>query len=236
MGFTAGAASAQTVSQVTVAVKAGGVRYDRSASLKEAAILSLDTFYGVNKWLSVGPILSLARPNSNGKDFIAVISYGPLNLGDTTSFFEAAQPVSVLDGALNVRVQLPGRKLSPFATGGIGGYALFMDVQSNNGEKHKAGVMFNLGAGVLWSLNDRAGITFDVKSTTYTDYDRTVLDPRFSGAYINSTVNGNGAPRVENTLFAENFARAPKNKSAVTNFLVNVGFSYVPTFFGGGGQ
>jgi hypothetical protein len=234
LGLAAGAAHAQNASQVTVSVRGGQTKFDRAASLDPAVMLGLDTFYGVNKWLSIGPVLSLTRPNTTGADFISVISYGVLNLGDTTSFFKASQPVSVLDAALNVRVQLPGKKLSPYATGGIGGYAMFMDIQSNRGERHKTGVAFNVGAGVLWALSDRAGITADVRSTTYTDYDRVALDPRFQGAQINTTL----APsKVEQTLFAENFKPAPKAKSTVTNFTFAFGFSYVPAFFGtGGGQ
>lgn len=235
LGLAAGAANAQYTSQVTVSVRAGQEKFDRAASLDQAVVLGLDTFYGVNSWLSIGPVLSLTRPNTTGKDFISVISYGVLNLGDTTSFFEASQPVSVLDAALNVRVQLPGKKLSPYATGGVGGYAMFMDIQSNRGEKHATGVAFNVGAGVLWALSDRAGITADVRSTTYTDYDRLALDPRFQGAQINVTLGGGS--KVENSLFAENFKPAPKAKSTVTNFVFAFGFSYVPAFFGtGGGQ
>ena len=234
LGLAAGAAHAQNASQVTVSVRAGSEKFDRAASLDQAVVLGLDTFYGVNKWLSIGPVLALTRPNTNGNDFISVISYGVLNLGDTTSFFKASQPVSVLDAALNVRVQLPGKKLSPYATGGVGGYAMFMDIQSNRGEKHHTGVSFNVGAGVLYALSDRAGITADIRSTTFTDYDRVALDPRFQGAPI---LGGFILPqsKVEQTLFAENFKPAPKAKSTVTNFTFAFGFSYVPAFFGAGG-
>src|SRR5256885_3126962 len=85
-GLVAGTAHAQNASQVTVSVRAGQEKFDRAASLDNAVVLGLDTFYGVNKWLSIGPVPSLTRPNTNGDDFISVISYGVLNLGDTTSF------------------------------------------------------------------------------------------------------------------------------------------------------
>lgn len=221
-----GGVGAQSTSQVTVAVRGGIESYDRSASLNKAGVIAVDALYGVNRWLSIGPVLSLARPNSTGADFITPITYGVLNLGDTTSFFEAAQPVNVIDGALNVRVQLPGKKLSPYATGGIGGYAMFLDTQSNRGENHKTGLMFNVGAGLLYALSDRAGLTIDVRGTTLTDYNRTVLDPRDSQ---------NPFSHIENTLYFEDFKPAPKNKSTVTNFIFSFGFSYVPAFFGAGG-
>jgi hypothetical protein len=161
-----------------------------------------------------------------------VLTYGVLNLGDTTTFHYAAQPISVFDGALNVRAQLPGKKLSPYATAGVGGYSLFLDVQSNRGERHKVGVSFNVGAGALYALSERAGITFDVRSSSFTDYDRTVLDPRIPCEPTPPTFAP--CPRVEYTLFAPDFAPAPKAKKTVTNFMFSVGFSYVPSFFGGG--
>lgn len=222
----AGGLGAQNQSQVTVSVRGGVESYDRSASLNKAGVIGIDALYGINKWLSVGPVLSLARPNTNGADFVTPITYGVLNLGDTTSFFEAAQPVNIIDGALNVRVQLPSKKLSPYATGGIGGYALFLDTQVNRGESYRSGVMFNVGAGLLYALSDRAGLTIDVRSTTLTGYSRTALDPRD---------NLNPLAHIENTLYAEDFKAAPKNKSAVTNFVFSFGFSYVPAFFGAGG-
>ena len=234
VGLAAGSALAQTQSQVTVAVRGGYESFDRAASLDKAATIGLDAMYGVNKWLSIGPVLSLGRPQSTGKDFVTALTYGVLNLGDTTSFYYVTQPVTLIDGGLNVRVQLPGAKLSPYATGGIGGYAMFLDVQQNRGEKHKTGLGFNIGAGLLYSLSDRAGITFDVRSTTFTDYDRSVLDAR------NSPTNSSASAlvgRIENTVYQEEFATPPKSKSTVTNFTFSFGFSYVPiSFFGGGGR
>ena len=224
----AGSAFAQSQGQVTVAVRGGYASYDKSASLDAAPVMGLDAMYGINNWLSIGPALSLGRPQTTGSHFISVITYGVLNLGDTTYFYEATQPVNVLDGALNVRVQLPGRKLSPYATAGIGGYTLFLDVQANRGERHKVGLSFNAGAGALYALTERAGITFDIRSMTYTDYDRNVLDPR------DDVVNFR--TRVEETLYAEDFKPAPRSKSTVTNFVFSFGFSYVPFFFGGGGS
>jgi len=224
----AGTANAQSQGQVTVAVRGGYVSFDKAASLDAAPVMGLDAMYGINNWLSIGPALSLGRPQSTGEHFISVISYGVLNLGDTTYFYEATQPVNVLDGALNVRVQLPGKKLSPYATAGIGGYTLFLDVQANRGERHKVGLSFNVGAGLLYALSERAGVTLDVRSLSYTDYDRNVLDPR------NDVVDFR--TRVEETLYAEDFKPAPKPKSTVTNFVFSFGFSYVPFFFGGGGS
>lgn len=240
----AGAASAQSdaSSVVTVAVRGGYASFDRAASLDKAPMLSLDAFYGVNKWLSIGPAFSLGRPQTTGKDFISQITYGVLNLGDTTSFYKATQPITVLDGALNAKVQLPGKQLSPYASGGVGGYVLFLDVQTNGGERHRVGASFNVGAGALYVLSGRAGLTLDVRAITFTDYNRSALDPRIRcdvtvppGAGGSGSQVGN-CPRVEGGLFAENFAAAPKNKSTVTNYVVSFGFSYVPSFFGGGGR
>ncbi|HYV98338.1 MAG TPA: outer membrane beta-barrel protein [Gemmatimonadaceae bacterium] len=233
LAVAAGGARAQNASQVTVAVRGGLESFDKAASLDKSWVIGLDAMYGINNWLSVGPVFSLGRPNTTGSHFMTVLTYGVLNLGDTTNFYAAAQPISVLDGALNARVQLPGKKLSPYATLGVGGYTLFLDVQSNRGERHKVGVAVNAGAGLLYAFSDRAGVTFDVRSSTFTDYDRNILDPRITCDVAVPTFTQ--CPRVENSLFREDFKPAPKAKKTVMNFLFSVGFSYVPSFFGGGG-
>jgi hypothetical protein len=232
VGLAAGGAGAQTASQVTVAVRGGVESFDKAASIDKAAIIGLDAMYGINDWLSIGPTLSLGRANTTGSHFVSVLTYGVFNLGDTTTFHYAAQPISVFDGAMNVRVQLPGRKLSPYATAGVGGYSMFLDVQSNRGERHHVGVSFNVGAGALYALSERAGITFDVRSSSFTDYDRTVLDPRMACEPTVPTTTQ--CPRVEYSLYAQDFKAPPKSKKTVTNLLFSVGFSYVPSFFGGG--
>ena len=215
-----------------MAVRGGIESFDKAASIDKSAFMGIDAMYGINKWLSIGPVLTLGRPNTTGSDFISVITYGVLNLGDTTNFFKAAQPITVLDGALNARVQLPGRKLSPYVTIGLGGYTLFLDVQANRGERHKNGMSFNAGVGLLYQLSDRAGLTLDVRSATFTNYDRTVLDPRIvCEPFVPATTQ---CPRVEYTIFKEDFAPPPAAKKTVTNFLFSFGFSYVPSFFGGG--
>jgi hypothetical protein len=220
---------AQERGRVGVVVRGGYASFDKAASLDNSPFVGLDALYGVNTWLSMGPSLSIGRPSTTGEHFISVITYGITTAGgDTTSFYESTQPVNLLDGAFNVKVRLPNRQLAPYATAGVGGYAIFLDPQVNRGERHKVGLAFNVGAGVSYSFNDRAGIVFDIRSQTYTDYDREALDPRFPG--------GQGQPntRVENTLFAELFPRAPEKKSTVTNFAFSFGFQYVPQFFGGG--
>jgi hypothetical protein len=177
----------------------------------------------------MGPTLSIGRPSTNGEHFVSILTYGIVGAGgDTTSFYESTQPVNLLDGAFNVKVRLPNRQLAPFATAGIGGYALFMDPQVNRGERHKVGLAFNVGAGVAYSFNDRAGLVLDIRSQTYTDYDREVLDPRFKGG------QNQPSPRVEVTQWAELFPAAPAKKSTVTNFAFSFGFQYIPQFFGGG--
>jgi hypothetical protein len=228
-GLAAGPLVAQEPGRAAVVVRGGMASFDKASSLENSGFVGLDAMYGISSWLSMGPALSIGRPSTNGDHFVSVISYGVLTAGgDTTSFYRATQPVNLLDGAFNVKVRLPGRALSPYATGGVGGYALFLDPQVNRGERHKVGLAFNVGAGVAYAFNDRAGLIFDVRSQTYTDYDREILDPRFPG--------GQGQPntRVENTLFAEDFPAAPKAKSTVTNFAFSFGFTYVPSFLGGG--
>ena len=224
-----GAAKAQTASEVTVAVRGGIQSFDKAASLDNTALFGLDVMYGINPWLSFGPVMTLARANTTGDHFISQLTYGVLNIGDTTTFYRASQPVSVLDGALNLKLHLQGERFQPYATGGVGGYVLFLDSQVNRGAKSKSGLSFNIGAGVMYALSDVSGIVLDVRGVTFTDYDRTLLDPRSPDA--RPPQNG----RVENSFFAELWPAPPANKKTVMNFSVTLGFSYTPQQFGGGG-
>lgn len=227
-GLTAGAAHAQDPSQVSVLVRFGGQSFDKAASLESASFIGLDAMYSVNSWLSLGPAITLGRPQTNGDHFISSVAYGILGSGDTTTFHRATQPVVVLDGALNARVRfLGGSNLQPYATGGVGGYAIFLDPQTMRGDVRMTGMSFNVGAGLAYQFSDRAGIALDLRSQTLTDYDRTVLDPRD---------NNLTQARVENTLFREDFPTPPTSKSTVTNFALSIGFQYVPSFLGGGGR
>jgi len=228
-GLAMGPLHAQERGRVGVVVRGGYASFDKAASLKNSGFVGLDALYGVNTWLSMGPSMSIGRPSTNGEHFVSVLTYGIASAGgDTTSFYEATQAVNLLDGAFNVKVRLPNRQLAPFATAGLGGYAIFLDPQVNRGERHKVGLAFNVGAGAEYSFNDRAGVVLDVRAQTYTDYDRASLDPRFPG--------GQGQPntRVETSQWAEFFPTAPAAKKTVTNFAFSFGFKYVPQFFGGG--
>jgi outer membrane protein W len=225
---TGGVVRAQAASEVTVAVRGGLQSFDKSASLDNTAMFGLDAMYGINPWLSFGPAMTLARANTTGDHFISMLTYGVINLGDTTTFYEATQPVNVLDGALNLKLHLQGSTFQPYATGGIGGYVLFLDSQVNRGAKSKSGLSFNIGAGVLYPLNDVSGLVLDVRGATFTDYDRTILDPRSLDNRLPQSA------RVENSIFAELWPAPPENKKTVFNFSVTLGFSYTPQQFGGG--
>lgn len=227
-GLTAGAAHAQDPSQVSVLVRFGAQSFDKAASIESAPFIGLDAMYGVNSWLSLGPSISLGRPQTTGEHFISSLTYGIVGTGDTTSFHLSTQPIVVLDGAFNARVKfLGGSALQPYATGGIGGYAIFMDPQTMRGDVRMIGMSFNAGVGVAYQFSDRAGVALDVRSLTMTNFDRTVMDPRY-----NILTNA----RVEQTLFRADFPTPPQNKSTVTNFALSLGFQYVPSFLGGGGR
>jgi hypothetical protein len=227
-GLGAGAAHAQDPSQVSVLVRFGTQSFDKASSIESAAFIGLDAMYGVNSWLSIGPAITIGRPQTTGEHFISSLTYGIIGVGDTTTFYNTTQPVVVLDGALNARIKfLGGAKLQPYATGGVGAYIVFLDPQTMRGDSRFNGMSFNAGAGVLYQFSDRAGLAIDVRSNTFTDYDRTKLDPRD---------NLLTQARVENTLYREFFPVPPTNKSAVTNFTFSIGFQYVPSFLGGGGR
>ncbi len=224
----AAGAEAQDPAQISVLVRMGAQSFDKAASMDQGAFVGLDVMYGVNSWLSIGPALSIGRTQATGSHFISSLTYGIGQTGDTTTFHNSTQPITLLDGALNARVRMmQDRALQPYATAGVGGYVQFLDPVVMRGDRRQTGMQYNIGAGLLYQLSDRAGIALDVRAFTLMNYDRTEMDPR-----DNVLTNA----RVERTLFREDFPLPPATKSSVTNFSMSLAFSYVPSFLGGGGR
>jgi opacity protein-like surface antigen len=225
--FAAGAAGSAGAQDLSVLVRLGSQSFDKAASLENTLFVGLDAMYPVNSWLELGPSLSIGRGQTTGDHFVSTITYGVVGTGDTTSFFRSTQPQTLLDATFGARVSLPGdRLIRPYALAGVGGYVQLLDPVVMGRDKRQVGVSFNAGVGAMYQFSERAGIALDFRAFVLNDYDRTALDPR---AGINTPT-----ARAENTLWAEDFPAAPASKSSVTNYSMSIGFSYVPSFLGGG--
>jgi opacity protein-like surface antigen len=225
--FAAGAAGTAGAQDLSVLVRFGTQSFDKAASLDNTLFVGLDAMYPINSWLEVGPSLSIGRGQTTGDHFISALTYGVVGVGDTTTFYRATMPQTLMDGSLTARVSLPGeRMIRPYATAAVGGYVQLMDPVVTRRDARQNGVSYTVGLGALYQITDRAGIALDVRAFTLTGYDRNELDPRPG---INTPT-----ARAENTLWREDFPVAPASKSSVTNYAMSLAFSYVPSFLGGG--
>lgn len=214
-GALAAPAGAQApVGQWTVTARGGLINFERASSLEQSPYLGLDADYGLTRNFSIGTSLNVSRPQTRPEDFLVGLTYGRETAGDTTFFYNVTQTMSLVEGELAGALRVPAGRFTPFALGGVGYYGLFLDPQLNGGIKRVDGFSFSVGAGFAIRLSDRAGIQFDARNLTLTDYRRQALDP--------------AGGRNPNTVFPEDFPVPPRNKKTVNNVLFTIGFRYIP--------
>lgn len=211
----AGAAEAQAPQgRFTVTTRASSLTFDRAASLNTAPAVGVDAEFGITNWLALGTSVSVSRPSTRKEDFITQLTFGTAANGDTTTFYQTGQQVSLVDGSIIATLRREVGRLTPYLSGGVGLYNFFLDPQINRGSANFSGTSFTGGAGVAFRLSERAGIQLDVRSLTFMNYKARQLQP--SGG------------RFPNVLFPEEFDAAPKRKDNVSNIAFSIGFRYVP--------
>ena len=200
--------------QWTVTARGGMINFERASSLQAAPYIGLDADYGFGKYFSLGSSVHVSRPETRKEDFLTSLTYGQGTTGDTTFFYYVGQTMSMVEGELSGTLRTTIGRLTPFVKGGVGYYGLFLDPQINNGIKRQDGASFSAGAGIVLRLSDRAGLQFDARNLTLTNFSQSELDP--SGG------------RNPNRLFPEDFPLRPASKKSINNFLFSVGFRYIP--------
>src|SRR5690606_38405002 len=122
-----------------------------------------------------------------------------------------SQDVRVTTFGVVAKLGLQAGRFSPYLAGGVGGYALFLDPQSNNGPASFGDFGLEVGAGAHFRISDRAGVRLNVRDLIFTGFDRDRLNPvapAFWGDFDPSSV--------------------PEEKATLHNIRVDLGFSYVP--------
>ena len=214
-GVLAAPAGAQApVGQWTVTARSGLINFGRASSLERAPYLGLDTDYGFSKYFALGTSLNVGRPQTRPEDFLTTLTYGIGTSGDTTFFYNVGQTLSMVEGEVMGTLRFPTGRLTPFAMAGVGYYGLFLDPQINNGVKRQDGASFSVGGGFSLRLSERAGLQFDARNLTMTNFSQRALDP--------------SAGRNPNILFPEDFPLRPAAKKSINNFLFTIGFRYIP--------
>ena len=212
----AGSARAQESGRTfSVTTRAGGITFDRAASLRPAPALGVDAVHGLSRLFAIGISTTVSRPNTRAEDFLTAITFGIPTAGDTIFFYEVAQSVNLVEGNLMLQARMPVGRLTPFLTAGAGYYSIFVDPQLNNARKRRfGGASFALGGGATFRLSPRAGIQLDVRDMIMTNFDAEALDPT--------------GGRNRNIWFPEDFSTVPTRKKSLNNLMFSLGFQYLP--------
>lgn len=215
-------AQAQVVDKrFSVTTRLGTVTPERSSSLDMAGLVGLDTEYSLNKYFGTGVSVDVTRGNTHREDFVARLRYGNPTAGggDTIYYQYVGQPVNTIHiGAFGV-ARYPTKRITPFVMGGFGTYTMLLDTQINGKAAIKNSSSYTLGGGVWIKFTERSGIQIDARQLTMRNFDRGFIDPT--------------AGRNPNTVFPEDFPSVPAAKNTAANFVLSLGFRYIPGNIGG---
>lgn len=205
----------------SVTTRVGQISAERAASLDPAGVLGLDTEFALSKWFGIGTAIDVSRGNTTKEDFLGRYRYGSAAVGGGDSIYYQflGQPVNTVNLSAIGLVRYPSGRISPFLMGGVGTYVMLLDAQVSNTAKRKVDLSYTGGGGIWFKLSNNTGIQLDARAVTYTNYDRSFLDP--------------SKGRIPNFSFPQDFAQPPKAKKTAINTMLTLGFRYIPGDVGG---
>lgn len=208
----------QDTKQWVVTPRGGITRYAREASLKTSPFVGLDAAYYFTQMFAIGTTLSVGRSNSRGEDFVAALNFGTPTAGDTTQYYGVTQPVTMFDAAVNGTVRMPAGRFSPFLSGGVGVYTMYLNPQVTGSPRRLSNMSLNFGGGLDLQVGRGAGVQIALRDMILTDYDRDFLNPTDA--------------RFVEFRFPEDFIAPPEKKGTLHNLQFSVGFSFRPSAAG----
>jgi len=217
LALGAGSVQAQVVrKQFAVVTRLGTLTPERSASIDAQALIGLDAEFAFGKYFGLGTALDIARGNTHREDFVQRLRFGnPAVAGGDTIYYQyLGQPVNTLNISLIGTARLPGKRLSPYAMGGVGSYVLIMDAQTNGKATNMSGMSYTAGAGLNIRFSEKYGMQLDARALSLQKYQRGKLDP--------------SAGRFPNAWFPEDIPAPPAAKSTALGTALTLGFRYVP--------
>lgn len=151
--------------------RVGYTKYATKTGMRGAAVLGMDALYYLNRHVGIGFLLDAARPSTDSSYFPVEMSFG-----DTTYIYAAAQPLAVLQYAVQGELTTGGR-IAPFISGSVGGYRVTLDPQVSNGEHQFTHVGFSWGGGITIGAGGGASVRLEVRDFVFTNFDRSALNP-----------------------------------------------------------
>lgn len=218
LALSAGVAGAQLApKQFSVTTRLGTLTPERAASMDAQALVGLDAEYNLSKYFGIGTAVDVSRGNTRREDFLTRLRFGQAAVagGDSIYYQYVSQPVNLVNLGLMGTLRYPGKKITPFVTGGVGTYVMILDAQINGKETRKNDLSLTGGAGVSFKLSDRAGIQLDVRTVQLQGFSRDFLNPA-------------RGREVLSVPFPEDFPTPPAAKNTALNTMISLGFRYIP--------
>jgi opacity protein-like surface antigen len=218
LALSAGVAGAQLApKQFSVTTRLGTLSPERAASMDAQALVGLDAEYNLSKYFGIGTAIDVSRGNTRREDFLTRLRFGQAAVagGDSIYYQYVSQPVNLVNLGLMGTLRYPGKKITPFVTGGVGTYVMILDAQINGKETRTNDLSLTGGAGVSFKLSDRAGIQLDVRTVQLQGFSRDFLNPA-------------RGREVLTVPFPEDFPMPPAAKNTALNTMISLGFRYIP--------
>ncbi len=205
----------------------GAFLYDEASALEDAPFFGGELSFPVSEFISLGTSITFARPQVDGSQFPLVLFQVS---NDSLVLFEVGQQVTQLSYAALASVGTDFGRVRVYGQGGIGGYTLFLDPQSNTSlaklgaEDNMSGLLIPVGGGIVFDVGSRAGIRIDVRDEIYTSYDRDRLNPAEPRFFNDCTDHFQGLL----VCFPELNPDATEASETLHNIRLTLGFEFTP--------
>jgi hypothetical protein len=154
------------------------LNYASQSGLKGSGLVGVDATYFLSAKLGVGLSVDFTRPQTDGRYHPAEFTFG-----DTTFIYQATYPITVFQYQLMGIATLGSGSISPYLTGGVGQYRMFIDPQSAMAPRQVTHALLSVGGGVNVRLGSSGGLRLEVRDFMYTGYDLNeinTVNPRFN--------------------------------------------------------
>ena len=219
LGAQALGAQVQT-KQFDLGAHIGQQVFNKGTALENTPFVGLDATYQL-PWnplaslikgssFGVGMLFEVSRPVTRGDQFDAVA----FDFGDTTFLYAVSQRVTLLQGGLEAVVGVPVGRMRVYGFAGTGVYSIFLDPRAVKRNEKFTNPMATFGGGLNYPINASIGVRAQVRSVTFTNFDRSRLDAGLT--YIRDQRIRDALPAADPT------SRNP------TNMQFSFVFQYIP--------
>lgn len=196
--------------QWLVAPQGGVILFDDASTLEGMPVGSIELTRPMGDLLAVSLGLDYARGQVDGERFpTAQLDFGQ----DSTVNVLVNQPVSAIHYAARLEVGRFSGRLQPYASGGAGGYTLFLNAQQHDEPATVSGVTLLAGAGIRLGLTESSSLVLDARDVVYLGFDPNDL----------SVVE----ERFQNDRFPE-LNPDPLEEGTMHNIRLTLGFTFIP--------